>query len=131
MKKIKKKQNQIQKTNNQKKKKKKKTNTLALKRSVFFFSLLYTFFFHPQKIPTEYEFATKREKPWADLSFAKTFGIVTENVLVSYWLIFSLSSVTIPQKSLRKLTRPQFPSRLLSISEQKRKFSSRWTISCN
>ena len=130
MKKIKKKKIKLKKQRT-KKKKKKKTNTLALKRSVFFSLCSTLFFFHPQKIPTEYEFATKREKPWADLSFAKTFGIVTENVLVSYWLIFSLSSVTVPQKSLRKLTRPQFPSRLLSISEQKRKFSSRWTISCN
>ena len=67
MKKIIKKENQIEKTKNEKKK---KTNTLALKRSVFFSLCSTLFFFHPQKIPTEYEFATKREKPWADLSFA-------------------------------------------------------------
>ena len=90
-------EHQIEKTKNEKK----KTDTRVLK-GLFFYSLCSSlclfFFFHRQKIPTEYEFPTRNEKkPWADLTFAKTFGIVTGDVLVSYWPIFSLSSVTVSE----------------------------------
>ena len=38
-----------------------------------------------------------REEKWAELAFAKNSGIVIGDAPVSYWSIFPLSPVTVPE----------------------------------
>ena len=54
-------------------------------------------------------FMISREEKWAELAFAKNPGIVIGDAPVSYWSIFPLSLVTVPEV-FAKVNSAQFPS---------------------
>ena len=54
-------------------------------------------------------FMISREEKWAELAFAKISGIVTGDAPVSYWTIFPLSPITVPEV-FAKVNSAQFPS---------------------
>ena len=56
---------------------------------------------------------TEEKEKWAALTFAKTSGILTGCVLVSYWPIFPLSLVIVPEV-FAKVKSSQFSSRFYS-----------------
>ena len=116
MNKIKKTEKQIEKKN---KERKKKPDTRVLK-GLFFFPLCSSlFFFIGRRYPWSTNSPQNEKKPWADLTFAKTFGIVTGDVLVSYWSIFSLSSVTVPEVFAKVNSAPVSFSFVIHFREKK------------
>ena len=102
------------------KERKKKTWHTSPKRSVFFPLCSSLFFFIGRRYPRSTNSPQNEKKPWADLTFAKTFGIVTGDVLVSYWSIFSLSSVTVPEVFAKVNSAPVSFSFVIHFREKKK-----------